>query len=83
MAGAKPFIDKKISQKKMVLFSKSYSPDCEAIKTMLEEYRIPDNVYEVVEIEKRQDCTQMENYFQVLCLTNSRSVSTSTICYVS
>lgn len=75
MAGAKTFIDKKILQRKIVLFSKSYSPECQAIKTMINEYAIPDSVYEVVEIEKRQDCTQMETYFQVLCLTNARAVS--------
>ncbi|KAH9525373.1 hypothetical protein Btru_001204 [Bulinus truncatus] len=30
--------------------------------------------YEIVEIEKRQDCVQIENYFQFLCLNDSRAV---------
>jgi hypothetical protein len=28
----------------------------------------------VVEIEKRQDCSQIENYFQILCLSDTREV---------
>ena len=33
--------------------------------------------FEIVEIEKRQDCTQIENYFQTICLTDARAVCVS------
>ncbi|BFZ10118.1 hypothetical protein BsWGS_13157 [Bradybaena similaris] len=74
MASAKPFIDSKLKQRKIVLFSKRYSPECSATKRIMDEYNLSDADYEVVEIEKRQDCVQIENYFQALCLTNSRQV---------
>ncbi|CAL1531430.1 unnamed protein product [Lymnaea stagnalis] len=74
MADAIPFIDLKLKQRKVILFSKSYSPECKMVKMILGQYKLSDKDYEVVEIEKRQDCVQIENYFQVLCLTDSRTV---------
>ncbi|KAH3794743.1 hypothetical protein DPMN_148281 [Dreissena polymorpha] len=74
MAGAKPFVDKKLKQRKVLLFSKTYSPTCNEIKTILEGYGLKFPNYEVVEIESRQDCNQIENYFQILCLTDRRDV---------
>lgn len=75
MACAPDFVDAKIRQRKVILFSKSYSPDCKRIKAILDEYNLMDSAFEVVEIENRQDCTQIQNYFQILCLTDNRSVS--------
>ncbi|KAJ8299931.1 hypothetical protein KUTeg_021450 [Tegillarca granosa] len=40
-------------------------------------YKLSPQTYEVVEIESRQDCAMIENYFQVLCLTDTRSILTS------
>ncbi|GFO47270.1 glutaredoxin-like [Plakobranchus ocellatus] len=74
MAGAKPFVDAKLMQRKVILFSKSYSPECNGIKDIMDRFDLSDKDYEVIEIEKRQDCTQIENYFQILCLTDSRAV---------
>lgn len=73
-AGAKPFVDKKIEQRKVLLFSKTSSPACKSIKEILSGYGLQFPNYEVVEIEARQDCNQIENYFQILCLTDRREV---------
>lgn len=73
-AGAKPFVDKKIEQRKVLLFSKTSSPACKSIKEILSGYGLMFPNYEVVEIEARQDCNQIENYFQILCLTDRREV---------
>ncbi|XP_053380617.1 uncharacterized protein LOC128548931 [Mercenaria mercenaria] len=73
-AGAKPFIDKKLLQRKVILFSKTYSPACKSVKEILDSYGLKFPKYEVVEIESRQDCNQIENYFQILCLTDRREV---------
>jgi len=76
MAGAKPFVDKKLTQRKVILFSKTTSPACKTIKEVLDGYGLKFPKYEVVEIENRQDCNQIENYFQILCLTDRRDVRT-------
>ena len=79
-AGAKPFIDAKIKQRKVVMFAKSYSPECKMVRAIMEEYQMSPNVYEVCEIECRQDCTQIENYFQIVCQTDTRSVRQLQLC---
>ncbi|XP_013386392.1 glutaredoxin [Lingula anatina] len=71
---SKPFVDNKISQRKVMLFSRSYDPECKRIKSYLDEYKMSPQIYEVAEIECRQDVTQIENYFQIICLTDSRAV---------
>ncbi|KAK6985798.1 glutaredoxin [Biomphalaria glabrata] len=74
MAGAIPFVDYKIKQRKVLLFSKTFSPESSMVKSILSQYSLSDKDYEIVEIEKRQDCVQIENYFQFLCLDDSRAV---------
>ena len=74
MAGAKTYVDAKLLQRKVLMFSKKHSPECEMAKTLMETYPLSAEDFEVVEIEKRQDCTQIENYFQTICLTDSRAV---------
>jgi len=74
MAGAIPFVDNKLKQRKVLLFSKTFSPSCKEIKEILDGYGLKFPHYECVEIEARQDCNQIENYFQVLCLTDRRDV---------
>ena len=78
-AGARPFVDQKIAQRKVMLFSKSYVPECKEVKEVLEEFGMSADHYEFVELEKRQDVNQIENYFQILCLTNNRAVSITII----
>ena len=74
-AGAVPFVQAKIKQRKVMLFAKKGSPECNRARKILSEYGLPGEIYEVCEIERRQDCTQIENYFQIICLTDTRSVS--------
>ena len=75
MAGAKLFVDKKLAQGNIVVFSKSYSPECKLLQKILSEYNLKNLLY--VDIESRQDCTQLENYLQILCQTDARSVRTT------
>lgn len=75
MSGAAQFVDKKLVQRPVMLFSKSYSPDSNYAKKILSAYNMSHAAYEFVDIEARQDCTQIENYFQILCLTDTREVS--------
>ncbi|OWF37483.1 glutaredoxin-C8-like [Mizuhopecten yessoensis] len=74
MAGAKPFVDSKIKQRPVLLFSKKYSPESKMVKEIMDGYKLTNKTYEVVEIENRQDCNQIEDYFQIICLTDRREV---------
>ena len=76
-AGARsiPFIDTKLQHRKVMLFTKKHSPASKMARQILDEYKMDGKNYEVCEIECRQDTAQIENYFQVICLTDSRSVS--------
>ena len=78
-AGAKPFVDAKIAQRKVMMFSKRYSPDCKFVRKILDGFNMTPEVFEIVEIESRQDCSQIQNYFQTLCLTDSREVCMMTM----
>jgi len=82
MAGAKTFVDQKLKQRRVLLFSRTFSPECEMVKEILDGYQLTNETYEIVEIESRQDCTQIENYFQILCLNDSRSVSKRNHMYI-
>lgn len=73
-AGAVPFIDIKLKQRKVALFTKSYSPECKKVKDILDTYQLCGQDYEICEIQSRQDCTQIENYFHILCLSDTRTV---------
>ena len=81
MAGATKFVDDKLKQRRVILFTKSYSPECKLVRGLLDEYKLSDTEFEVVEIERRQDVVQIENYFQILCLTDSRAVSVFLLCF--
>ena len=68
------FVDYKIMQRRVLLFSKKYIPACRQVKEILQKFNLSSQIFEVVEIESRQDVNQIENYFQVICLTDSREV---------
>ena len=80
-AGAKPFVNAKIEQRVVVLFAKRSVPECGWIEKLLGDYRLPPDIYEVAHIESRQDVTQIDNYFQTLCLTDTRAVSQPILVY--
>ena len=72
--GAKKFVDEKLDQRKVLLFSKTYSPESQSVLKLLEDYNMKHPTFEVINIETRQDCNQIENYFQIKCLTDRREV---------
>ncbi|CAI9738092.1 monothiol glutaredoxin-C8glutaredoxin-C8-like-like [Octopus vulgaris] len=80
MAGAERFVEAKMNQRKVLLFCKSYVPACQRIIELLEPLNLDSQIYEIVFIDKRQDVVQIENYFQVLCLGDSREVPQLFIC---
>ena len=74
MAGARPFIDAKIKQRAVLMFTKKQCPDSKLARSIMGDYKLRTDVFECCDIDSRQDCTQIENYLQVLCLTDTRSV---------
>ncbi|GAB1607061.1 glutaredoxin-C8-like [Argonauta hians] len=74
MAKAESFVNAKMRQREVVLFCKRYIPACQKVIRLLEQLDLDENTYEVVYIDKRQDIVQIQNYFQVLCLTDRREV---------
>ncbi len=77
MSGAtKTFVDTKLQQRPIIVFSKQASPECLRAKNILSNYEIdhPEGFVEYVEIEKRQDCSSIENYLMQLSLNDLRQV---------
>ena len=77
MSGAtEKFINQKLKQWPVCVFSKKSDSACLRAKQilMLYEQYMPYNTCEYVEIEKRQDCTSIENYLLKLSLNDSRMV---------
>ncbi|UJR20601.1 hypothetical protein I4U23_023726 [Adineta vaga] len=73
MSGAtKAYVDAKLQARRIMMFAKSNDPDSQKAKEILDQYSLPKSIYEYVDIEKRQDCIQLENYFQYICYTDRR-----------
>lgn len=70
------FVDQKLKQWPVCVFSKSTDPDCFRAKQILNQYQssMPYQTLEYVEIEKRADCESIENYLIRLSLNDSRKV---------
>jgi hypothetical protein len=75
MSGAKRFVESKIRQRKVMLFTKRGDPACRIVKEILAEYEMKPSDYEFCDIDRRQDCSLIENHFVVICLTSNRCVS--------
>lgn len=75
MSGASRFVDEKIRQRKVMMFAKRRDPACEIARRTLQHYSLTPDVYEVCEIDRRHDCTLIENHFLVICLVSQRCVS--------
>ncbi|GFN80644.1 glutaredoxin [Plakobranchus ocellatus] len=76
MPEVKQLVDSKIAGKKVMVFSKSTCPFCTKAKKVFNKY-ISDKIlseddYEVLEIERLQDCSDIQDY--LLKLTGGRSV---------
>ena len=71
------FVDQKLKQWPVCVFSKSTDPECFRAKQILNLYldNMPFKSVEYVEIEKRADCETIENYLLRLSLNDSRMVS--------
>lgn len=62
----KLFVSNTIKQKKVVVFSKSYCPYCIKAKDALKKYPIDPNQFEILEIENRSDCQEIQEYLREL-----------------
>ena len=72
MSAVKTLVDGKISGNKVMVFSKSYCPFCTKAKKALESLNLGSDL-EVMEIENRSDCDEIQDY--LLKVTGGRSVS--------
>lgn len=65
MEEAKKFVESTISSKPVVVFSKSYCPFCVKImKLFQEDLAIPDDKLEILQIEDRPDCADLQAYLK-------------------
>merc|ERR1712170_62505 len=60
MGDVKAMIESKIGSKKVMMFSKSYCPFCTKAKQALKQHNIKPEDYEVMEIEDRADCAELQ-----------------------
>ncbi|CAG5126741.1 unnamed protein product [Candidula unifasciata] len=76
MANAEPFVEGRLKRSQIVVFSKTYSPEGIICENILKEYDrfLPGDVFEWVNIEKRSDCPQVEDYLWLLSGKNNREV---------
>jgi glutaredoxin len=65
-------IDSLIKEKKVFVVSKSYCPFCVTAKRVLDEYDIPPEFLEVMEIENMRECDEIQDY--MMELTGGRTV---------
>ena len=70
MVAVKEFVDQKIAEQKVVVFSKSYCPYCIKAKNILKKYNIEDLL--IIELEDREDCDEIQDYLQKI--TGARTV---------
>ena len=56
------------------MFAKANDVDSQKAKQLLDKYSLSKDIYEYVDIEKRQDCRQLENYLRYICLTDRQQV---------
>lgn len=79
MSSAEGFVESVVKSRKIAIFSKTTCPYCKKIKATMASFKLKPDVYEVVEIDERPDCEEIQNY--MLKKTGARSVSTT--CYSS
>ncbi|CAD5206206.1 unnamed protein product [Bursaphelenchus okinawaensis] len=68
----KAFVDGLISSKKVVIFSKTYCPFCTKAKDAIGSFKLQSDAIETVELDKRNDCDQVQDYLKDI--TGGRSV---------
>ncbi|XP_053209074.1 glutaredoxin-1-like [Panonychus citri] len=62
--GIKILVDTTIAKSKVVVFSKTYCPFCKRAKAVLTKYPIKPDQLEIIEIEKRPDCSSIQAYLK-------------------
>lgn len=62
----KSFVDNLITSRKVAVFSKTYCPYCTFAKDALKSFNMSKDIYEVVEIEARDDCDAIQDYLKEL-----------------
>ena len=67
------FVDTTIKQKRVVVFSKTYCPYARKAKSILTQYPIDPTKMEIIEIEKRPDCAEIQSYMKEI--TGASTVS--------
>jgi len=72
MSKGKALVTELIKSKKVFMVSKIYCPFCTKAKNALANYKINPEDYEVLEIENRDDCEEIQQYMAKL--TGGRSV---------
>jgi len=72
MSKGKALVQELIKTKKVLMISKEYCPFCVKAKDALKNYKINPAVYEILEIENRDDCSEIQDYMKQL--TGARSV---------
>lgn len=70
----KSYVDKKVNNRRILMFAKANDVDSQKAKQLLDKYSLSKDIYEYVDIEKRQDCRQLENYLRYICLTDRQQV---------
>lgn len=74
MANVEKFVETILKNKKVVVFSKSYCPYCVKAKEALSKFNMSPDVYEVIEIDDRDDCDDIQAYMGKK--TGAKSVKT-------
>uniref|UniRef100_A0A0N5ABW2 Glutaredoxin domain-containing protein n=1 Tax=Syphacia muris TaxID=451379 RepID=A0A0N5ABW2_9BILA len=72
MGEVKGFIDLLLQTKPIVVISKTYCPYCKMAKNVLNSFPLKKGCMEVVEINNRKDCDEIQNYMEKL--TGARTV---------
>uniref|UniRef100_A0A7I5E5V1 Glutaredoxin-1 n=1 Tax=Haemonchus contortus TaxID=6289 RepID=A0A7I5E5V1_HAECO len=70
--GVKTFVDGLLKSYKVVVFAKSYCPYCKKTKAALEAQHIKPGALEWINIDGRNDCSEIQDYLQ--SITGARSV---------
>eukprot|EP00088_Acartia_fossae_P015536 TRINITY_DN18527_c0_g2_i1.p1 TRINITY_DN18527_c0_g2~~TRINITY_DN18527_c0_g2_i1.p1 ORF type:complete len:125 (-),score=15.83 TRINITY_DN18527_c0_g2_i1:117-491(-) len=72
MAASRAMVDELIKTKKVFMVSKAYCPFCVKAKNALANYKIIPSEYEILELEGRDDMSEIQSYMQQL--TGGRTV---------
>ncbi|KAL4228294.1 Glutaredoxin [Mactra antiquata] len=70
MGDVKQMVDRKIKEKKVMVFSKSYCPYCtkakKALKVYVDDGTLKEEDYDVMEIENNKDCDAIQRHLKTL-----------------